>query len=82
MPEKEFNELKEWFEKTFPGYEMKSPEDKYGSRFANTGKEGGTISSKDFNFHVEIEKTLQFLMKLLSHLIQWAGKSMSKLRTV
>ena len=70
MPEKDFNELKEWFEKTFPGYEMKTPEDKYGSRFANTGKEGGTTFSKDFNFHVEIEKTVQLLMKLLSRLLQ------------
>ena len=65
MLEKEFNELKEWFPNTFPGYEIKAPEDKHGSRFANTGKEGGTTSFKDFDFHVEIEKTLLFLMKFL-----------------
>ena len=70
MPEKDFNELKKWFETTFPGFEMKPPEDKRGSRFANTGKKGGTTSSKDFNFHVEIEKTVQLLMKLLSRLLQ------------
>ena len=34
-------------------YEMKAPEDKYGNRFANTGKVSETTSSKDFNFHVE-----------------------------